>query len=185
MKNARAKRAKLLFFIVKYANLSSSCWRLRLGFFNCLMANDDLLSMGICDSCVSIGQFGKYLNTLCLSPKILHKHCFQFLLGLTMIPRENKNNAYAKFWGKNKEYFGIFRTGLLKIETSTFSDKNCKSAGSWTRYSLFHRLPYLWSHSNYVTNLKICFQNVTFSERNAVAPTSNFNNQYNHILVIQ
>ena len=29
-----------------------------------------------------------------------------------MIPRENKNNAYAKFWGTNKEYFGIFRTGL-------------------------------------------------------------------------
>ena len=28
---------------------------------------------------------------------ILHKDCLQFLLGLTMVPRENKNNAYAKF----------------------------------------------------------------------------------------
>ena len=28
-----------------------------------------------------IGQFGKYYNTLCLSPQILHKHCFCFLLG--------------------------------------------------------------------------------------------------------
>ena len=60
-----------------------------------------------------IGHFGKYHNTLCLSPHILHKHCFQFLLGLKMAPREIKNNAYAKFGGTNKEYYGIFRTGLL------------------------------------------------------------------------
>ena len=51
-----------------------------------------------------IGHFGKYHSTLCLSPQILHKHCFQFLLGLTVVPRENKNNAYAKFGGTNKEY---------------------------------------------------------------------------------
>ena len=31
-------------------------------------------------------------------PKILHKHCLQFLLGVKMAPRETKNNAYAKFW---------------------------------------------------------------------------------------
>ena len=29
-----------------------------------------------------------------------------------MVPRENKNNAYAKFGGTNKEYYGIFRNGL-------------------------------------------------------------------------
>ena len=29
-----------------------------------------------------------------------------------MVPRENKKNAYAKFGGTNKEYYGIFRTGL-------------------------------------------------------------------------
>ena len=60
-----------------------------------------------------IGHFGKYHNTLCLSPQILHKHCLQVLLGLTMVPRENKNHAYAKFGGTNKEYYGIFRSGLL------------------------------------------------------------------------
>ena len=27
---------------------------------------------------------------------------------LTMAPRENKNNAYAKFGGTNKECYGIF-----------------------------------------------------------------------------
>ena len=29
-----------------------------------------------------------------------------------MVPRENKNNTYAKFGGTNKEYYGIFRSGL-------------------------------------------------------------------------
>ena len=28
-----------------------------------------------------------------------------------MVPRENKNIAYAKFGGTNKEYYGIFRNG--------------------------------------------------------------------------
>ena len=60
-----------------------------------------------------IGHLGKYHNTLCLSPQILHKRCFQFLLGLTTVPRENKNNAYAKFGGTNKEYYSIFRNGLF------------------------------------------------------------------------
>ena len=30
-----------------------------------------------------------------------------------MVPRENKNNAYAKFGRINKEYYGILRSGLL------------------------------------------------------------------------
>ena len=59
-----------------------------------------------------IGHFGKYHNHLCLFPQILHKHCFQFLLKLTMAQRENKNNSHAKFGGTNKEYYGIFRSGL-------------------------------------------------------------------------
>ena len=32
-------------------------------------------------------------------PKILRKHCRQFLLGVQMAPRETENNAYANFWG--------------------------------------------------------------------------------------
>ena len=61
-----------------------------------------------------MGHFQKYHNTLCLPSKILHKHCFQFLMGPTMVPRENKNNAYAKFWRPNKEYYGSFESGLFK-----------------------------------------------------------------------
>ena len=36
-------------------------------------------------------------NTLCLPPKILHKHYFQFLLRHAVAPGEMENNAYAKF----------------------------------------------------------------------------------------
>ena len=60
-----------------------------------------------------IGHFGKYHNTLCLFPQILDKHCFQFLLGLTMVPRENKNNAHSKFGVTNNKYSGIFQSGLI------------------------------------------------------------------------
>ena len=30
-----------------------------------------------------------------------------------MVPGENKNNAYAKFWRTSKEYYGIFESGLF------------------------------------------------------------------------
>ena len=30
-----------------------------------------------------------------------------------MVPTENKNNAYAKFGGTNKEYYSIFRNGQI------------------------------------------------------------------------
>ena len=36
------------------------------------------------------GHFQKYHNTLCLSSKIFHKHCFYFLLGLTIVSWEKK-----------------------------------------------------------------------------------------------
>ena len=32
-------------------------------------------------------------------PKILHKHCFQYILGPFQLPRETEGNACAKFWG--------------------------------------------------------------------------------------
>ena len=48
------------------------------------------------------------------------KHCFQFLLGLTIVPRGNKNNTSAKFWGKNKECYGIFENGPLRLSLAIY-----------------------------------------------------------------
>ena len=50
-------------------------------------------------------------------PKILHKHCLQFLLGVKMAPRETENNAYAKFWGDKQRalwYVMVF-SGAVNI----------------------------------------------------------------------
>ena len=46
-----------------------------------------------------IPLFHLHNNAPCLSTKILHNRCFQFFLGITMVPREIKDNAYAKFRG--------------------------------------------------------------------------------------
>ena len=51
-------------------------------------------------------------------PKILHKHCLQFLLGVKMAPRETENNAYAKFWGDKQRtlwYVMIFLEWSIKV----------------------------------------------------------------------
>ena len=37
-------------------------------------------------------------NVSCLPPKVLHSHCFQFLLGITVISREIEDDA--KFVGR-------------------------------------------------------------------------------------
>ena len=49
----------------------------------------------------NIRFFGKYNNNLLVPPppqihNKLHSHCFQFLLGLRIVPRETENNGYAK-----------------------------------------------------------------------------------------
>ena len=66
--------------------------------------------------------FQKYHNTLCCPFKILHKHCFQFLLGLTITPREIANNAYAKFWRDDKGTIIVFfkKSLLYLVEDKVF-----------------------------------------------------------------
>ena len=54
------------------------------------------------DGEVSPAEFEKVINI------IGHKHCFHFLLGLTMVPRENKSNAYAKFWRDKQRVLWYF-----------------------------------------------------------------------------
>ena len=44
-----------------------------------------------------------------------------------MVPRENKSNAYEKLWGANKEYYGIFESGL-------YSRKEILGRAEYTSY---------------------------------------------------
>ena len=45
--------------------------------------------------------------------KKLRNDCFQFLLGITVIPREIEDNGYVEFWGVNKVPYGLFDNGEL------------------------------------------------------------------------
>ena len=102
-----------------------------------------------------IGHFGKYRTSLCLSPQIFHKHCFQFLLGLTMVPRENKNNAYAKFGGTNKEYYGISRSGLFAPPTGL---EFCCSISARAQNANFHEKIYWDAETQSMRMLTFLFQ---------------------------
>ena len=67
-------------------------------------------------------------NIPCLLPEILHNHCFQFLLGITVLSRPKRNrrsyNDYAKFLGGggggvNKVHYCLSENG--QQNTSRFS----------------------------------------------------------------
>ena len=54
------------------------------------------------------------IHLVCPPPQILHTLCFSFLLGITAVPREIENNAFAKFGGANKVHFGRCASGEWK-----------------------------------------------------------------------
>ena len=69
-------------------------------------------------------------------PKILRKHCLQFLLVVKMAPREIENNAYAKFWGDKKRalWYGMVFSERDCSFTSIFSlvPRRFRPVHSWT-----------------------------------------------------
>ena len=61
-------------------------------------------------------QLALFKNTIILSvcpSKILDKYCFYFLLGMTTVPRETGNNAYAEFWRDKQRVLWYFLIGLI------------------------------------------------------------------------
>ena len=59
-------------------------------------------------------HFHKSHNEPLLSPKILHNHCLQFLLGHEDVPGEIENNAYETFFGGKEVYYGISASRELR-----------------------------------------------------------------------
>ena len=54
-----------------------------------------------------------------LPPRKKLNGCFQFLLGITVIPREIEDSGYAKFWEVNKARYGLCENGELLIFSVT------------------------------------------------------------------
>ena len=73
----------------------------------------------------SHGQMIRHLNishnSPYLPPKILHNLGISFLQGITAVPREIKNNAYAKCWRANKVHYGRWACGVYTHTFGYFS----------------------------------------------------------------
>ena len=63
-------------------------------------------------------------------PKILHKHCFQFVLGVKMAPRETENNAYAKFWDDKQRALWYVMVFSAVVNTVSVIVKQIRVMGS-------------------------------------------------------
>ena len=57
-------------------------------------------------------------NTPCFPPKILHKHCPQFLFWRLYYPWEIKNKGYAKFGGEQGVLWEMFNWGICHLHIS-------------------------------------------------------------------
>ena len=90
-----------------------------------------------------IGHFAKYHNTLCLSPQISISIVSSFFRDFQWY-QEKTNNVYAKFAGTNKEYYGIFRNGLLERFYGHFEKLDISSITTslvlWFMYATLHSL---------------------------------------------
>ena len=62
---------------------------------------------------IHIGYLHISRNAPCLPPKILHKHCLLFLLGLQQYPREIEDNVYAEFWGQTRFIMGDVQMAMF------------------------------------------------------------------------
>ena len=96
------------------------------------------------------GYSQKFHDTQCLSSKILHKHCFHFPLGITMVSSENKSNTYANL--KDKQYYGIFESDLntsvieslfIRLDQLNTSMHSGCFAFLWPLLNSSHRLTFL------------------------------------------
>ena len=84
----------------------------------------------------------------CLPPpppppkKKLRNHCFQFLLGITVIPREIKDNGYVKFGGVNKVHYGLcdnveLNEWMVMCFVKLSTDQLLVFNWSWARFQNF------------------------------------------------
>ena len=97
-------------------------------------------------------------------PKILHKYCLQFLLGVKMAPRENENNAYAKFWGDKQRalwyvmvFSGVVNSLRARTPLSLYSEGACTAPirSVYSRTSNMYLLPFNSAISHYIWLLRL------------------------------
>ena len=93
------------------------------------------------------------------APQILHTLCFSFFLGITAVPREIENNAYAKFWGTNKVHCGRCASGVY-WPTVTWLE-NGRALGA--------RMACSWGNPLFC--LKLCYHFFKFKKKTSLSKT--------------
>ena len=61
-------------------------------------------------------------------PQIWHIRCLQFLLGITVLPREIQGDGYAKLCGVNKVHYGLCANGEFTftcVSPTSLSSEKC------------------------------------------------------------
>ena len=59
-------------------------------------------------------------NVTCLPPKILHNHCFQFLLGITVVPREIVYHGCAQLRSKQGALWPLWKWWIMGYQLICF-----------------------------------------------------------------
>ena len=97
----------------------------------------------------SIGHFGKYHNTLCLFPQILHKHCFCFLLG--PLNQRNWKQCLCKIWGDKQRVLWYFPKWPIPALWRRANARNVDvSFLNLSRYK-FNLYQLVWQHQIFVS----------------------------------
>jgi len=97
----------------KLPKLCSATFRNVKGFVKLCIPNTIKVALVNCHWLLGTYHFHISHNTPYLPAKILYILCFQFLLGITVVPGEIEDNAYATFWGKNN-------LGAVQMANCTF-----------------------------------------------------------------
>ena len=84
------------------------------------MIQEDYMSKALChliNRTIPSGIYAMHLHISHNAPYLPLKFCitlvFLFLLGITAVPREIENKAYAKFCWADKVNYGRFASGVL------------------------------------------------------------------------
>ena len=99
-------------------------------------------------------------------PKILHKHCLQFLLGVKMAPRETENNAYANFWGDKQRalWYVMLFSGVVNTERVTPIQGLCH--GVFRDWFIFrHILGHIFPRKGNLLNVCELIRSIRYQKR--------------------
>ena len=86
-------------------------------------------------------------NAPCLHRRVLHNHCFQYLLGITVVPGQIEDEGYAELLWVNNVHLGLYENGEFRTTGSPCGGRTIVSRHARTGFKVtflsHHLLLYL------------------------------------------